>query len=112
MRECAKDLCPDDAEVAQALVIDFGEASIEDVGEGCHAEAGDNGFAALVAGNGKFAGLTSKHLIVAYKWSETQLKVYDTGIWMNSPTAAMALAFNPAKPISLTREGAYVSKPR
>lgn len=57
MRESAKGLRPDDTKVAEALIVDFGEAAVEDVGEGCHTEAGNDGFAAFIAGGGVSLGI-------------------------------------------------------
>lgn len=48
MRECAKCLRPDNAEVSGASIVDLGKAAIEDVGEHSHTQTGDDGLAAFV----------------------------------------------------------------
>lgn len=48
MRERAESLRPHHTEIAEASVVDFREAAVEDVGQYCHRQTCDDGFTTFV----------------------------------------------------------------
>ena len=95
MWKISKDLSPDDTKVSYATAVKLRESAIEDVPAHVQGDARNHCLSSLVTERLLVWTQDREISMQAHYLSDIQLKTYDTGTWMNKPTAASALLDNP-----------------